>query len=64
MTIVYTKTKKGQLLYDLAFTDLEASYLARKHHKPVARIRNLRNDRHVKALRQQNGLSNKPVGMR
>jgi hypothetical protein len=34
--VLYGRTKSGQLLYDLAFTDLDEAYLARKHHKPVA----------------------------
>jgi hypothetical protein len=38
----YSKTARGQLLYDLAFTSLSPSYLARKHHLPVAKIRELR----------------------
>jgi|GEM_PF-2872289 hypothetical protein len=60
MTIVYRRNRLGQLLYDLAFTNLDESYLARKHGKPVAAIRELRANRKVKGLRQKNGLKNGP----
>jgi len=64
MTITYGRTKLGQLLYDLAFTNLEESYLARKHGKPVAKIRALRATREIKGLRQKNGLRNGPANRR
>lgn len=64
MTIVYRKTKSGQLLYDLAFTNLDERYLARKHKRPVAKIRSLRSARAIKALRQKNGLRNGPETLR
>lgn len=41
-TIAYAKTPFGQFLYDLGFTDLEDRYLARKHRKPIAEIRQAR----------------------
>lgn len=56
MTVLYRRTNLGQLLYDLAFTDLKEGYLARKHRKPVAEIRRLRKTRAIKKLRRQNGL--------
>ena len=40
--IVYGKTPLGQLLYDLAFTDLSPHYLARKHCLPINEVRRLR----------------------
>lgn len=40
--IVFERTPTGQLLYDLCFTDLTPSYLARKHGIPAAEIRDLR----------------------
>lgn len=52
----YSKTPLGQLLYDIAFTDLAPSYLARKHKKSSASIRKLRAEKSIKALRRQNGL--------
>lgn len=64
MTIVYRKTKSGQLLYDLAFTNLDEHYLARKHKMPVAKVRLLRQTREIKSLRQQNGLRNGPETLR
>jgi hypothetical protein len=56
MTVTYGKTPQGQLLYDLAFTNLGTKYLARKHKKPVAEIRRLRAAKEIKNLRKQNGL--------
>ena len=53
---LYGKTPLGQILYDLAFTNLSAKYLARKHHKPVAEIRRLRAAPSIKTLRKQNRL--------
>jgi hypothetical protein len=64
MTTVYGRTQFGQLLYDLAFTNLEENYLARKHGKPVAKIRALRATREIKGLRQKNGLKNGPESRR
>jgi len=64
MTVVYGRTRLGQLLYDLAFTNLDEEYLARKHRKPVAKIRALRTGREIKALRQKNGLKNGPESRR
>ena len=64
MTIVYRRNKRGQFLYDLAFTDLDEGYLARKHHMPVAKIRAYRAAREIKALRQKNGLKNGPGSRR
>ena len=60
MTTRYGRTKTGQIIYDLAFTNLDEHYLAKKHHRPVAQIRALRTTRTIKALRQQNGLRNGP----
>lgn len=37
--IAYGRTPLGQLVYDLGFTKLGDSYLARKHRMPVAKIR-------------------------
>ena len=54
--ILYGRTPMGQLLYDLAFTNLPAKYLARKHRTPVARIRFLRASSEVRKLRKQNRL--------
>lgn len=54
--VVYGKTPLGQLLYDLAFTNLSAKYIARKHKKPVAEIRELRTAPAVRKLRRQNKL--------
>jgi len=54
--IVYGRTPEGQLLYDLAFTNLPAKYLARKHRTPAARIRFLRSQPEIKKLRRQNRL--------
>ena len=56
MTVTYGKTPIGQLLYDLAFTNLSSKYIARKHRKPVADIRVLRAHKNIKKLRKQNGL--------
>jgi hypothetical protein len=49
--IVYGRTPIGQLVYDLAFTDLSDRYLAGKHHLPVAKIRELRNNPEMAKLR-------------
>ena len=38
----YGRTPQGQLFYDLAFTDLSESWLARKHKMPRAEINRLR----------------------
>jgi hypothetical protein len=54
--IVYGKTAIGQLLYDLAFTRLSSRYLARKHHLPVASIREMREGKEIRMLRRQNRL--------
>lgn len=51
--VAYGKTPLGQLLYDLAFTDLADSYLARKHHIPIQSIRNMRAGQGVRDLRRQ-----------
>lgn len=40
--VLYGKTAVGQLVYDLAFTDLSEKYLAQKHRVPVAQIRRYR----------------------
>lgn len=40
--VMFTGTPLGRLIYDLGFTTLSDSYLARKHRKPVAKIRELR----------------------
>lgn len=57
--IVYGRTPQGQLLYDLAFTNLAAKYLARKHRIPVASIRRMRGAPELRKLRKQNRLSAK-----
>jgi hypothetical protein len=54
--VLYGKTALGQIIYDLAFTNLSGRYLAGKHHKPVAEIRRLRSDASIKKLRKQNRL--------
>jgi hypothetical protein len=54
--IVYGRTPEGQLVYDLAFTNLPPKYLARKHRIPMARIRYLRSTPEIKKLRRQNRL--------
>jgi hypothetical protein len=54
--IVYGRTPEGQLVYDLAFTNLPPKYLARKHRIPMARIRYLRSTPEIKKLRKQNRL--------
>src|SRR5262245_49546098 len=51
--IAYAKTKLGQLLYDLAFTELSDSYLARKHKLPIDSIRRMRDSADMKALRRK-----------
>ena len=40
--VTYGRTPEGQLLYDLGFSKLSEKYLARKHKKPIAKIRQLR----------------------
>jgi hypothetical protein len=40
--IAYGKTALGRLVYDLGFTSLSDSYLARKHKMPIAEIRKCR----------------------
>lgn len=37
--ITYGRTPIGQVVYDLGFTTLSDSYLARKHGRPIAIIR-------------------------
>lgn len=54
--ITYGRTSEGQILYDLAFTNLSAKYLARKHRWPIADIRRLRETASIKKLRKQNRL--------
>lgn len=49
----YGKTPLGQLLYDLAYTNLSNSYLARKHRQPVASIRRMRASKAIQDLRAQ-----------
>jgi len=49
MTVTYGKTPIGQLLYDLAFTNLSSKYIARKHRKPVADIRVLRAHKDIRS---------------
>lgn len=46
-------TPIGQLLYDLAFTDLGVPYLARKHRLPRASIRKMRGSKEIVKLRKQ-----------
>jgi hypothetical protein len=50
---LYERTPQGQLLYDLAFTDLSAKYLARKHKIPIAKIRSMRANKEIVMLRRQ-----------
>ena len=57
--IVYGRTPEGQLLYDLAFTNLSGKYLARKHGIPVNRIRRMRDGTEIKKLRKQNRMREK-----
>lgn len=40
--VLYGRSPLGQLLYDLAFTDLTPKYLARKHGISMAEVRDLR----------------------
>jgi hypothetical protein len=54
--VLYGKTALGQIIYDLAFTNLSGGYLARKHRKPVAEIRRLRSTSSIQKLRKQNRL--------
>jgi hypothetical protein len=49
--VAYGKTPEGQLLYDLCFTDLSATYLARKHKLPADRIRAMRATKELAELR-------------
>ena len=56
MAIVYGRTPLGQLLYDLAFTNLSEKYLARKHREPIAGIRRMRENADIRKLRRQNNL--------
>ncbi len=51
--IAYGKTPIGQLLYDLAFTDLSDRYLARKHRAPIEAIRRMRSRKEIVELRRQ-----------
>jgi uncharacterized protein YjiS (DUF1127 family) len=50
---LFTRTPIGQLLYDLAFTDLDRSYVARKHGLPVADVDRLRANPHLMKLRRK-----------
>jgi hypothetical protein len=54
--ILYGRTPQGQLLYDLAFTNLSVKYLARKHRFHASEIRQMREVSAVKKLRRQNHL--------
>lgn len=54
MTTQYGKTALGQIIYDLAFTNLSAKHIARKHRKPIAEVRELRAAAAIKKLRKQN----------
>jgi hypothetical protein len=40
--VTYGRTPLGQLVYDLGFTKLDDSYLARKHKLPIAKVRDYR----------------------
>lgn len=51
--VAYGKTPLGQLIYDLAFTDLADKYLARKHRLPIQSIRNMRAGESVRDLRRK-----------
>lgn len=51
--VLYGKTPEGQLIYDLAFTDLSDRYLARKHRVPIAGIRRFRALKEIVRLRSQ-----------
>lgn len=48
---LYGKTKEGQLLYDLAFTDLGERYLAQKHGLSIVTIRTMRASKAIQKLR-------------
>ena len=52
--VLYSRTPIGQLVYDLGFTKLGDSYLARKHKMPIAEIRKCREawDRGSKAAKR------------
>lgn len=52
-TIYYGRTPIGQLLWDLAFTELDRSYIARKHSIPVAMIDRMRESPEVVKLRKK-----------
>ena len=47
------KTKVGQLLYDLAFTDLSEQYLAKKHKLKIDAIRRMRQQPDILKLRRK-----------
>lgn len=64
IAIMYGRTPQGQLLYDLAYTDLSDSYLARKHRKPVAMIRRLQANKTIRALRRKVARDRNKVGVR
>lgn len=49
--VSFGKTPTGQLLYDLAFTNLADAYIARKHHLPVREVRRMRRTPDMKKLR-------------
>jgi hypothetical protein len=51
--VLYTKTPAGQLLYDLAFTDLGVPYLARKHRLSWEEVRVMRGLKEIVKLRRQ-----------
>lgn len=54
--VLYGRTPVGHLLYDLAFTNSSAKWLARKHRLPVAEIRKYRATPDIKKLRKQSRL--------
>jgi hypothetical protein len=49
----YAKTPIGQLLYDLAFTEITDKWIARKHRISLSEVRTLRGSRGIKRLARQ-----------
>lgn len=41
-TMLFSKTKMGQLVYDLCFTDMTDRAVANRHRIPIVKVRELR----------------------
>ena len=39
---IFTRTPQGQLLYDLGFAKISEAWIARKHHLPIDKVRELK----------------------